>query len=139
MFTIKLENGSWRALEHPKIPMEYFQQPNFAAIVLDEVELWHEHLNLRDLYKISKKEVIVGLPKLLKVMKMVCGPCQEGKQTSAQHKKIKEVLTSRPLELLHIDLMGPTQAENLGGKKYIMVIVDDFLKIHLDYPPNGKI
>ena len=30
------------------------------------------------------------------------------------------------LELLHVDLMGPTRIESLGGKWYIMVIVDDF-------------
>ena len=36
--------------------------------------------------------------------------------------------TSRCLELLHVDLMGPIRTESLGGKRYIMVIVDDFLR-----------
>ena len=36
------------------------------------------------------------------------------------------VATSRPLELLHVDLMGPTRTESMGGKRYIMVMVDDF-------------
>ena len=36
------------------------------------------------------------------------------------------IATSRCLELLHIDLLGPTRIESLGGKRYIMVIVDDF-------------
>ena len=34
--------------------------------------------------------------------------------------------TSRCLELLPVDLMGPTRTKSLGGKGYIMVIVDDF-------------
>ena len=34
--------------------------------------------------------------------------------------------TSRPLELLHVDLMGPARTESIGGKRYIMVVVDDF-------------
>ena len=38
------------------------------------------------------------------------------------------VQTSRPLELLHIDLMGPTKVQSLGGKKYILVVVDDFTR-----------
>ena len=38
------------------------------------------------------------------------------------------VQTSRPLELLHIDLMGPARVQSLGGKKYILVVVDDFTK-----------
>ena len=33
---------------------------------------------------------------------------------------------SRPLELLYLDLMGPTTTESLGGKRYIMVVVDNF-------------
>ena len=36
------------------------------------------------------------------------------------------IATSHCLELLHVDLMGPTRTESLGGKRYIMVIVDDF-------------
>lgn len=38
------------------------------------------------------------------------------------------ILTKRPLELLHIDLMGPSRTESLGGKKYILVMVDNFTK-----------
>ena len=36
------------------------------------------------------------------------------------------IATSRCLEVLHADLMGPIRIESLGGKRYIMVIVDDF-------------
>ena len=49
-----------------------------------------------------------------------------GKQTKASHHKVNVIATSRYLELLHVDLMGPTRIESLGGKRYIMVIVDDF-------------
>ena len=30
------------------------------------------------------------------------------------------------MELLHVDLMGPTRIESLGSKRYIMDVVDDF-------------
>ena len=36
------------------------------------------------------------------------------------------ISTSRCLELLHVNLIGPTRTESLGGKRYIMAIVDDF-------------
>ena len=49
-----------------------------------------------------------------------------GKKTKASHQKVNVIATSRCLELLHVDLMGPTRTESLGGKRYIMVIVDDF-------------
>jgi hypothetical protein len=55
-----------------------------------------------------------------------CGPCQLGKQTRTAHKKTSGILTSRNLELLHMDLMGPTRTASLGGRKYILVVVDDY-------------
>ena len=76
--------------------------------------------------KVSKLEAVVGLPKFGKVKKNICGPCQLRKQTKTSHPKVNVIAKSWPLELLHVDLMGPTGMENLGGKRYIMVVVDDF-------------
>ena len=74
-----------------------------------------------------------GLPKLGKKVNGVCGPCQQGKQTKSMHKKDKYLSTKEPLELLHMDLMGPMQTESLGGKRYIFVCVDDFSRFTLTY------
>jgi hypothetical protein len=60
------------------------------------------------------------------VKSMMCEACQKGKQIKAQHKKTIDILTLKPLKLLHIDLIGPTQTVSIGGKKYIMIIVDDY-------------
>ena len=68
----------------------------------------------------------MGLPKFEKVEKTNCRACQIGKQTKSNHYKVNVISTSHYLELLHVDLMGPTRIESLGGKRYIMVIVDDF-------------
>ena len=68
------------------------------------------------------------MPKLGKVVNTICGPCQLGKQTKAQHHGTLTTATTKALELLYIDLMGPTRTESLRGKKYIMVVVDDFTK-----------
>jgi len=76
--------------------------------------------------KIASKEIVKDLPKMEKTRKGVCGPCQLGKQTRAAHKKTSGILTSRNLELLHMDLMGPTRTASLGGRKYILVVVDDY-------------
>ena len=51
-----------------------------------------------------------------------------GKQVKSKHPSVTEVQTSRPLELLHIDLMGLSRVQSLGGKKYILVVVDDFTR-----------
>ena len=47
-------------------------------------------------------------------------------KTKSTHPKVNVVATSRPLELLHVDLMGPTKTESMGGKSYIVVVVNDF-------------
>ena len=44
---------------------------------------------------------------------------------------IQTLATSRPLELLHLDLMGSTKIESLGGKRYIMVVVDEIGRAHV--------
>ena len=41
-----------------------------------------------------------------------------------KHPSVASVQTSKPLELLHIDLMGPARVQSLGEKKYILVVVD---------------
>jgi hypothetical protein len=83
-------------------------------------------LNYNDPIKIANKEVIKDLPKIDRMEKGVYGPCQVGKQTWAAHKKTSGTLTSRNLELLLMDLTGPTRTTSLGGRKYILVIVDDY-------------
>ena len=96
---------------------------------VDMLELWHQkfdHANFKQMAKVSKLEAVEGLPKFGKVEKTMCGACQMGKQTKASHQKVNVIATSRCLELLHVDLMGPTRTKSLGGKRYIMVIVHDF-------------
>ncbi|KAK2453843.1 putative mitochondrial protein [Trifolium repens] len=51
---------------------------------------------------------------------------QIGKQTRMSHPMLEHQVTSRLLELLHMDFMGPMQVESLGGKMYAFVVVDDF-------------
>jgi len=42
------------------------------------------------------------------------------------HPRLKYQETSKVLEFLHMDLMGPMQVESIGGKRYVFVVVDDF-------------
>jgi hypothetical protein len=108
---------------------------------IDNSELWHQrlgHLNFTNMLKISGKGIVEGLPKIEKTEKGVCGACQLGKQTRAAHKKTSGIHTSKNLELLHMDLMGPTRTANLGGKRYILVIVDDFSRYTWAIPIREK-
>ena len=98
---------------------------------INQVDLWHQrlgHASHKQLEKISKCDTVIGLPKFEKIEKCICGPCQMGKQVKSKHLSVTEVQTSRPLELLHIDLMGLARVQSLGGKKYILVVVDDLTR-----------
>nr|GEU61736.1 retrovirus-related Pol polyprotein from transposon TNT 1-94 [Tanacetum cinerariifolium] len=49
-----------------------------------------------------------------------------GKQAHASHKAKNVVLMTRCLELLHMDLFGPSAVQSYKGNRYILVIVDDY-------------
>jgi hypothetical protein len=51
---------------------------------------------------------------------------QAGKHVGSTHHNKNVMTTSRPLELLHMDLFGPVAYLSIGGSKYGLVIVDDF-------------
>ena len=87
---------------------------------VDMLELWHHkfgHVNFKQVVKVSKFNAVEGLPKFGKVKKTICGACQMGKKTKASHHKVNVIATSLCLKLLHVDLMGPTRTESLGGKR----------------------
>ena len=85
--------------------------------MVDESWLWHGrlgHLNFDNLVKISKREVVRELTKIVKSLNSVSKHCQHGKQTSPNF-KTKEHMTSHPTEIVHIDLYGPRRTKSLGG------------------------
>ena len=89
------------------------------SIRLLNEDLWHQrmgHASYKHLSIVSTHESMLEIPKLSRMSNVVYGPCQLGKQTKAKHPGTQTSATSRPLELLHLDLMGPTRTESLGGK-----------------------
>lgn len=59
---------------------------------------------------------------------LLCEACQRGKQVKNSFQSKNIISTSRSLELLHIDLFGPTRTTSINGKKYRLVIVDDYIR-----------
>ena len=56
----------------------------------------------------------------------VCRACVDGKMHDSPHKASTIICSKRILELLHVDLFGAVPDASLGGKKYCLVIVDDY-------------
>ncbi|KAH9651322.1 Integrase catalytic domain-containing protein [Citrus sinensis] len=95
----------------------------------DDCWLWHRrlgHASMDLISKISKNDLVKGLPKIGFQKDKICEACQFGKQIKTSFKNKNYISTSKPLELLHIDLFGPSRYASLNGKYYAFVIVDDY-------------
>ncbi|GJU56778.1 retrovirus-related pol polyprotein from transposon TNT 1-94 [Tanacetum coccineum] len=106
------------------------------ATIDENSTLWHRrlgHANMRLIQSLASKELVRNLPKL-KFDQHFCDACKIGKQAHVSHKAKNIVSTTRCLELLHMDLFGPSAVRSYGGNRYTLVIVDDYSrKPTLDY------
>nr|GEZ97885.1 integrase, catalytic region, zinc finger, CCHC-type, peptidase aspartic, catalytic [Tanacetum cinerariifolium] len=91
--------------------------------------LWHRrlsHLNFGAINHLARQGLVRGLPKLKFEKDHLCSACAMGKSTKKTHKPKSEDTNQEKLYLLHMDLYGPIHVESVNGKKYILVIVDDY-------------
>ncbi|GJT94177.1 retrovirus-related pol polyprotein from transposon TNT 1-94 [Tanacetum coccineum] len=75
---------------------------------------------------ISRHGLVRGLPKLKFEKDHLCSACAMGKSKKKPHKPKSEDTNQEKLYLLHMDLCGPMRVASVNGKKYILVIVDDY-------------
>ena len=84
------------------------------------------HYSIESICKLVKHDLVRGLP-LSKVNDLsFCDACAKGKLSKSSFKSKEVISTSKPLELIHMDLFGPINVPSLSRKKYVFVIVDDF-------------
>nr|GEU61303.1 hypothetical protein [Tanacetum cinerariifolium] len=103
--------------------------------------LWHRrlsHLNFDTINLLSKNDIVVGLPKLNFVKDHICSSCELGKaKRKSFHTKITPS-SKRRLHLLHMDLGGPMRVASINGKRYVLVIVDDYSRYTWTYFLRSK-
>src|SRR3990170_134163 len=93
--------------------------------------LWHRrlgHASMRNLHTLSKKKHVIGIEGVKFLKDHLCEACEAGKMTKAKHPSKTIMTTSRPFELLHMDLFGPTHYATLTTTAclYGFMIVDDY-------------
>ncbi|GKC72703.1 retrovirus-related pol polyprotein from transposon TNT 1-94 [Tanacetum coccineum] len=91
--------------------------------------LWHHwlsHLNFGTINQLTSHDLVDGLPKFKYHKNHLCLACEHGKSKKALLPPKLVPSTESKLELLHIDLCGPMRVASINGKKYILVIVDDY-------------
>ncbi|GJV97005.1 putative ribonuclease H-like domain-containing protein [Tanacetum coccineum] len=93
--------------------------------------LWHRrlnHLNFGTINDIARKDLVRGQPRLKFEKDHLCSACQLGKSKKFSHRPKSENTNMEVLHTLHMDLCGPMRVQSIKGKKYILVIVDDYLR-----------
>nr|GEV13313.1 hypothetical protein [Tanacetum cinerariifolium] len=93
--------------------------------------LWHHqlsHLNFGTLNKVAKDGLARGIPKLKFQKDHLCSACALGKSKKSSHQPKAEDTNQEKLYLLHMDLYGPMCVASINEKRYILVIVDDYLR-----------
>ncbi|KAI3754539.1 hypothetical protein L1987_54324 [Smallanthus sonchifolius] len=96
---------------------------------VDESALWHRrlsHVNIKTINNLVKDNLVRGLPDKEFQLDDHCIACLKGKQHKSSHKPKTLNTNDTPLQLLHMDLFGPTNVMSMGKKSYCLVIIDDF-------------
>jgi hypothetical protein len=84
------------------------------------------HLSFDLVSRLSGLDLVRGLPRLKLENDLVCAPCRHGKMVATPHPPLTDVMTERLTELLHMDLVGLARVRSVGGKCYVLVVVDDY-------------
>nr|GEV36104.1 retrovirus-related Pol polyprotein from transposon TNT 1-94 [Tanacetum cinerariifolium] len=71
-------------------------------------------------------DLLSGLPKIKFEKDHLCSACEQGKIHRIHHKSKTAFASNKPLYLLHMDLCGPMCVESINGKRYVLVVVDDY-------------
>ncbi|GJU04295.1 retrovirus-related pol polyprotein from transposon TNT 1-94 [Tanacetum coccineum] len=94
--------------------------------------LWNRrlsHLNFGTINDLARHGLVQGIPKLKFEKDHLCSACAMGKSKKKPHKPKSEDTNQEKLYLLHMDLCGPMRVTSVNGKKYILVIVDDYSRL----------
>nr|GEU50395.1 hypothetical protein [Tanacetum cinerariifolium] len=91
--------------------------------------LWHRrlnHLNFGSINDLARKDLVRGLPRLKFEKDHLCSACQLGKSKKHTHKPKTKNTNLEIFNTLHMDLCGLMRVQTINGKKYILVIIDDY-------------
>nr|GEW96129.1 retrovirus-related Pol polyprotein from transposon TNT 1-94 [Tanacetum cinerariifolium] len=100
-----------------------------AKATSSQAWLWHRYLsrlNFDTINMLSKNDIVIGILKLKFVKDHLCSSCELGKAKRKSFLTKTTPSSKRRLQVLHMDLCGPMRVASINGKKYFLVIVDDY-------------
>ncbi|GKC60268.1 retrovirus-related pol polyprotein from transposon TNT 1-94 [Tanacetum coccineum] len=103
--------------------------------------LWHRrlsHLNFGTINDLTRLDLVDGLPKFKYGKDHLYSAYERGKSKKASHPPKLVPSDHSKLELLHMDLCRPMRVASINGKKYILMIVDDYSRYTWVYFLHSK-
>lgn len=114
------------------LPAQPGSSAALAARAVDAAQCWHRrfcHAGHSTLARTLRLGAVTGVPTPPSAFETAgggfCKPCAQGKQHQAPFPS-SATATSAPLELLHMDVMGPVSPASSGGSSYVVTFLDDY-------------
>ncbi|GKA88510.1 retrovirus-related pol polyprotein from transposon TNT 1-94 [Tanacetum coccineum] len=86
--------------------------------------LWHKRIS--NINKLTRQNLVVGLPSLTFSKDKTCSACKKWKHHRASFKTKRSFSISKCLHLLHMDLFGLVKPQTICHNKYTLVIEDEY-------------
>ncbi|GKB06711.1 retrovirus-related pol polyprotein from transposon TNT 1-94 [Tanacetum coccineum] len=91
--------------------------------------LWHQllsYLNFDTINDLAKNDLVIDLPKFKYHKEHLVPYVSKEKAKKSSHPSKPDPNSKQRSHLLYMDLCGPIRVESINGKRYILVIVDDY-------------
>ncbi|CAI7857597.1 unnamed protein product [Closterium sp. NIES-54] len=118
--------------------------PCSCRLLSHQTLLWHHrlgHPSLPSLRGMHSRLLVSGLPRSVPPLPpspaLPCLPCVEGRQCAAPHSSSFPPTTA-PLQTLHMDVWGPARVSGQGRERYILLVVDDYMRYTTVFPLRSK-
>ncbi|GJR29947.1 putative ribonuclease H-like domain-containing protein [Tanacetum coccineum] len=105
----------------------------FVKATIDQSNLWHKrlgHINFKTMNKLVKGNLVRGLT-FQSLFEMIfsylcCGQRERQPPKASCKTKLVSSISQPPLQMLHMDLFGPTFVRSINHKIYCLVVTDDY-------------
>lgn len=111
---------------------------------VETARTWHArfgHLSYSGLAQLVRGSMVRGINTSAEAFeaagRTVCESCVQAKQVRQQF-PISTSITTKPMQLVHMDVCGPLPEESLGGNRYFATFTDDFSRLSVVVPVSSK-
>ena len=125
-------NGLYKLEGETHIGCHEFHSSTQEALVLtsqtSRASLWHKrlgHFHFQGIRHMIQFGAVCGLPNM-SISNYPCSSCLTGKQSRKTIPKIRTHESTKILQLVHSDVVGPFRVRSLGGEKYFVTFINDF-------------